>query len=132
MKGFIPKFYRDGSADAWVYPAGAAATYHIGEALKLTSGKVGACTGNDTPDFICMAEIVIATAGDPVPCIPVSESTEYEVELAAAVSGLAAGSVVAISSDAMSLAAVSSGTGGVKVVSTTGAAKGDKAVVKFK
>lgn len=131
MAGFIPYIYKDGSADAWQYPEAAAATYHIGDALKTSSGKVTKATANDLPEYICMAEKVCA-AGDELPCIPVSESTEYEVELTAAVTAAVPGAVVAISSDSASLAAVASGTGSVRVVSGEGTAKGDKVIVRFK
>lgn len=131
-KGFIPKFYRDGAVDGWVYKPAAAATYNIGEALKISSGNVTKASGTDEPLYICMADIVIGTAGDIVPCIPVDRSTEFEVKLSATVSGLAAGVNCSIATSGNSLAANAQGaTGHILCVSTTGTASGNVAVVKI-
>lgn len=130
MAGFIPKTYNDGAVDPWFYLPAASGTYHIGEALYQSSGNLTKASGTTVPTFICMAEKVVSTAGESIPAIAVNPDTEYEVELAASVSGLKNGSMADISSDGMSLAAATSG-GIVRVITTTGAAVGDKAVVKF-
>lgn len=130
MAGFIPKTYNDGAVDPWVYLPAATGTYHIGEALYQASGNLTKASGTTAPTFICMAEKVVSTAGESIPAIEVNPDTEYEVELAASVSGLKNGSMADISTDGMSLAAATSG-GIVRVITTTGAASGDKAVVKL-
>ena len=76
-----------------------------------------------------MAEKVTTAAGELIPAIPVDESTEFEVTLAAAVSGLKAGTTANISADGMSL--VASENGVFRVVSASGAAIGDVAVGRF-
>ena len=129
MAGFIPKFYHDGAVDSWVHFPAAVGAYHIGMALTQTSGNLTKASGTTKPTYICMAEGKIETAGDVIAAIPVDESTEFEVVLTAAVSGLAAGTTANISTDGMSLVA---GEGGVfRVVSATGAAIGDVAVGRF-
>ena len=130
MAGFIPKTYNDGAVDPWVYLPAATGTYHIGEALYQSSGNLTKASGTTAPTFICMAEKVVSTAGESIPAIEVNPDTEYEVELASSVSGLKNGSMADISTDGMSLTAATSG-GIVRVITTTGAAVGDKAVVKF-
>lgn len=130
MAGFIPKNYNDGAVDPWFYLPAASGTYHIGEALYQSSGNLTKASGTTAPTFICMAEKVVSTAGESIPAIEVNPDTEYEVVLTAAVSGLKNGSMADISTDGMSLAAATSG-GIVRVITTTGAAIGDKAVVKL-
>ena len=129
MAGFIPKFYHDGAVDAWVHFPAAAGEYHIGMALTQTSGNLAKASGAVKPTYICMAEKVTTAAGELIPAIPVDASTEYEVVLTAAVSGLKAGTAANISSDGMSL--VSGENGVFRVVSATGAAIGDVAVGRF-
>ena len=129
MAGFIPKFYHDGAVDAWVHFPAAAGEYHIGMALTQTSGNLAKASGAVTPTYICMAEKVTTAAGELIPAIPVDESTEFEVTLAAAVSGLKAGTTANISTDGMSLGAGENGV--FRVVSASGAAIGDVAVGRF-
>lgn len=129
MAGFIPKFYHDGAVDAWVHFPAAAGEYHIGMALTQTSGNLAKASGAVKPTYICMAEKVTTAAGELIPAIPVDESTEFEVILTAAVSGLKAGTAANISSDGMSLVAGENGV--FRVVSATGAAIGDVAVGRF-
>lgn len=129
MAGFIPKFYHDGAVDAWVHFPAAAGEYHIGMALTQTSGNLAKASGAVKPTYICMAEKVTTAAGELIPAIPVDASTEFEVILTAAVSGLKAGTAANISSDGMSLVAGENGV--FRVVSASGAAIGDVAVGRF-
>lgn len=129
MAGFIPKFYHDGAVDSWVHFPAAVGEYHIGMALTQTSGNLTKASGATKPTYICMAEGKIENAGDVIAAIPVDESTEFEVVLTAAVSGLAAGTKANISTDGMSIVAGESGV--FYIVSATGAAVGDKAVGRF-
>ena len=129
MAGFIPKFYHDGAVDAWVHFPAAAGEYHIGMALTQTSGNLAKASGAVKPTYICMAEKVTTAVGELIPAIPVDESTEFEVILTAAVSGLKAGTTANVSTDGMSLVAGENGV--FRVVSATGAAIGDVAVGRF-
>lgn len=129
MAGFIPKFYHDGAVDAWVHFPAAAGEYHIGMALTQTSGNLAKASGAVKPTYICMAEKVATEAGELIPAIPVDASTEFEVILTAAVSGLKAGATANISADGMSLVAGENGV--FRVVSASGAAIGDVAVGRF-
>ena len=129
MAGFIPKFYHDGAVDSWVHFPAAAGEYHIGMALYQTSGNLAKATGSTKPTYICMAEKTTTEAGELIPAIPVDDSTEFEVVLTAAVSGLKAGTTANISTDGMSLVAGESGV--FRVVSASGAAEGDVAVGRF-
>ena len=129
MAGFIPKFYHDGAVDAWVHFPAAAGEYHIGMALTQTSGNLAKASGAVKPTYICMADKVTTEAGELIPAIPVDASTEFEVILTAAVSGLKAGTTANISADGMSLVAGENGV--FRVVSASGAAIGDVAVGRF-
>lgn len=129
MAGFIPKFYHDGAVDAWVHFPAAAGEYHIGMALTQTSGNLAKASGAVKPTYICVAEKVTTAAGELIPAIPVDASTEFEVVLTAAVSGLKAGTAANISADGMSLVAGENGV--FRVVSASGAAIGDVAVGRF-
>ena len=129
MAGFITKFYHDGAVDAWVHFPAAAGEYHIGMALTQTSGNLAKASGAVKPTYICMAEKVTTAAGELIPAIPVDASTEFEVALTAAVSGLKAGTTANISADGMSLVAGENGV--FRVVSASGAAIGDVAVGRF-
>lgn len=129
MAGFIPKFYHDGAVDSFVHFPAAVGEYHIGMALTQTSGNLTKASGSTKPTYICMFEGKTENAGDAIAAIPVDESTEFEVVLAAAVSGLAAGTRANISTDGMSLVAGESGV--FRVVSATGAAIGDVVVGRF-
>lgn len=129
MAGFIPKFYHDGAVDAWVHFPAAAGEYHIGMALTQTSGNLAKASGAVKPTYICMAEKVTTAAGELIAAIPVDASTEFEVALTAAVSGLKAGTTANISADGMSLVAGENGV--FRVVSASGAAIGDVAVGRF-
>lgn len=129
MAGFIPKFYTDGAVDPWVHAPAAVGEYHIGMALVQTSGNLTQASGATKPTHICMAERKITSVGDILAAIPVDASTEFEVVLTAAVSGLTAGSTANISTDGMSIVAGESGV--FRVVSASGAAIGDTAVGRF-
>ncbi len=129
MAGFIPKFYHDGAVDSFVHFPAAAGEYHIGMALTQTSGNLTKASGSTKPTYICMFEGTAENAGDAIAAIPVDESTEFEVVLTAAVSGLAAGTRANISTDGMSLVAGESGV--FRVVSASGAAIGDVVVGRF-
>jgi hypothetical protein len=76
-----------------------------------------------------MCEKTVGTAGEVIAAIPVDATTEFAVVLTAAVSGLTAGAVAGISSDGMSVAA--NAEGAIHVVSTSGAAIGDTAIIKI-
>lgn len=129
MAGFIPHVYGDGKVDGWVHLGAAAGTYHVGMALVLTSGNLTKASGATKPTHICMCEKTVGTAGEVIAAIPVDATTEFAVVLTAAVSGLTAGAVAGISSDGMSVAA--NAEGAIRVVSTSGAAIGDTAIIKI-
>lgn len=129
MAGFIPHVYGDGKVDGWVHLGAAAGTYNVGMALTLTSGNLTKASGTTKPTHICMTKKTVATAGEVIAAIPVDPTTEFAVELTAAVSGLTAGSAAGISSDGMSL--VANADGAFKVVSASGTAIGSTAIGKF-
>ncbi|MBR5869500.1 MAG: hypothetical protein IKZ09_00560 [Clostridia bacterium] len=129
MAGFIPHVYGDGKVDGWAHLGAAVGTYHVGMALNLTSGNLAKASGATKPTHICMCEKTVSTAGEVIAAVPVDPTTEFAVVLTAAVSGLTAGSAAGISSDGMSLAA--NADGAIRVVSTSGAAIGDTAIIKI-
>lgn len=129
MAGFIPHVYGDGKVDGWAHLGAAVGTYHVGMALTLTSGNLAKASGATKPTHICMCEKAVGTAGEVIAAVPVDPTTEFAVVLTAAVSGLTAGATAGISSDGMSLAA--NADGAIRVVSTSGAAIGNTAIIKI-
>ena len=129
MAGFIPHVYGDGKVDGWAHLGAAVGAYHVGMALTLTSGNLAKASGATKPTHICMCEKTVSTEGEVIAAVPVDPTTEFAVVLTAAVSGLTAGSAAGISSDGMSLSA--NADGAIRVVSTSGAAIGDTAIIKI-
>lgn len=130
MRGFIPKFYRDGQPDGYLYLP-AVGERHIGQALAREGGMLVAAGPASDVRYISMYE-GNAKDGDVIPVIAVDCSTEYEVVLEAAVDGLAPGVVCDIASGGMGIGGVAAdGDGALRVISCTGAAIGDTAVVQF-
>lgn len=129
MAGFIPHVYGDGKVDGWAHLGAAVGTYHVGMALNLTSGNLAKASGATKPTHICMCEKTVSAAGEVIAAVPVDPTTEFAVVLTAAVSGLTDGATAGISSDGMSLAA--NADGAIRVVSTSGAAIGDTAIIKI-
>ena len=146
MKGFIPKFYRDGQPDGYITLPCAAGAYQIGQALAIAAGKLVVLVDAAPLEVALKLKVADPTTGakyismyegtvgdgDVIPVIAVDCSTEYEVVLEAAVGGLVPGVVCVIASGGMGIGGVASdGKGALRVISCTGAAIGDTAVVQF-
>lgn len=126
---FMPHSY-DSALQPWEYPAAAAGTYKVGQALKLASGKVTA-TGaalTTTPPYICMADITVAD-GEPVPVIRTKHDIIFETTLSAAAESAAVGSKLQVSKDGLTVDAAAAGT--FEVVHLAGTAAGDMVRGRF-
>ena len=122
---FIPVKSDNGAVLPWEYMPAAEATYKAGHLLTVSGGKVTALTNASatTPPYLCMADVTVATAGDPIPVTRVSRDWIYETELNAALSTAAPGVKVQVAADGVSVA---TGKGTFELVSVEGTAKGDR------
>ena len=127
MKGFIPKFYRDGQPDGYLYLPAVAGTYQVGQALYVNGGLVACANPSSGVKYVSMYEGTVKE-GEVSPVICVDCSTEYEVVLEEPVSGLAPGAEFEVDATGMKI-----GVQGehMRVISCTGANAGDTAVVQF-
>ena len=115
-----------GALIPWEYLPAAAGTYHVGQALQVTGGKVAAISADlkTTPEYICEAEITVA-AGEPVPVTRVSKNHIYETTLAAAASGADIGAKLQVAAGGLTAKYASDTPGTFEVVTITGTAAGD-------
>ena len=115
-----------GALIPWEYLPAAAGTYHVGQVLQVTDGKVAALSADlkTVPQYICEAEIT-AQAGDPIPVTRVSKNHIYETTLAAAASGADIGAKLQVASSGLEAKYDSATTGAFEVVTITGTNRGD-------
>lgn len=131
MKGFIPKFYRDGQPDAYKYLPADANSYTIGKPLCVSGGRLTAAYGTDKVQYISMYEGDI-TEETVIPVIAVDQATEYEVVLENAVAGLVPGMKCKLDELGTGLSVLDDGEeANVIVLTCTGESIGDTAVVQF-
>jgi hypothetical protein len=91
---FIVNALNSARTGAFEYVMGTAnTTYTRGEALKMTSGGLVACTSTDTPEFIAEAAAVMGSTATLLPVHRVMEGTEYATTMGA-VNGTPAAIVV--------------------------------------
>ena len=118
----LPFSYNGETPTPWQWQAASANTYKVGDALRCSTGGIGVlgkCTGSNKPDYICMADVTVSTAGELIPVIPVSENVIYQTKLAVSSSSIMVGTAYTIHTDGASITSTS--TGGVaRVVSYNG------------
>lgn len=107
----------DGRIPAWEYYDATGLTPKVGQALKLSGGKLVSGASEAKPQFVCMREQATAVAeGDaPIPVIAVNNGMILEMAGTATV-----GATVKVATDGMSVTADSAGKGVVVAVPATG------------
>lgn len=122
---FIPVKSDNGAVLPWEYMPAAAATYKAGQLLTVRGGKVTALTADSatTPPYLCMADVTVATAGDPIPVTRVSRDWIYESELKEAMNAAEPGAKASVAAAGVSVASTA---GTFELVSVEGTAAGDK------
>jgi len=106
--------------------ANTAVTYHVGDALVITSGKAALAGSTAKPEYIA------AQAGlglDTLSAYQVNNDQEYETVLAET-GTVVVGTKVTLSSTSDSITTATT-NGVAEVISVAGTASGSKAVVKF-
>ena len=122
---FIPVKSDNGAVLPWEYMPAAAAADQVGQRRAVSGGTVTAQTDASatTPPYLCMADVTVATAGDPIPVTRVSRDWIYESELNAAMGTAAPGVKASVAADGVSVASTA---GTFELVSVEGTAAGDK------
>ena len=103
--------------------------YSIGEALTITAGKATKCTATTKPTHMCVRDQK-ADAEPTVLVYPISGTMVFETHITAAPTGLATGSKVTLSADALGVTATTT-SGVCEIVDVRNAAAGDLVTVKF-
>lgn len=108
----------------------AAATYEVGDTLKLnaSTGGVEKCYGTNKPEYICACQTV-AASGDTIAVNPVYEGQTWRTQFSADGSALKAGAKVTIASDSRKVTATT--TSGVAQLLENGGATNAYVLVKF-
>jgi hypothetical protein len=105
-------------------------TYKVGEALKVTSGKVTKCSGDALVEFVSLADYEAPSANsDELPCFVVTQDMVWEVATSAfSATTQVRGAAVTIDTTGTKVTATAASDGlGAKVFETRGAkATGDK------
>ena len=103
----------------------------IGEALKLSSGKLTKCTATDKPEFIAIGQVGASDANRKVAVCRVESNQVYEVPVTAAPTSLKVGDKVTLDTDGLRVTATTT-SGVVTIESLNGAtAAGDTIVVRI-
>lgn len=107
-----------------------AATYNVGDALAISSGKLAKVTGTAVPTFIS-CESGVKTSTDVLAVNPVYEGFEYLTTLAATGTSLVIGNKVTIHTDSAQVTATTT-SGVAEIVEILGGGEeGSEVIVKF-
>lgn len=101
---FKPCTIDDGHVPPIEYIPAEAGTYKVGECLAIDTADSHQLDTSTNPTHICVADKVIATAGDPLPCIRIVPGMIFETELSAN-GTLHIGSAYWVTSDGLKVAA---------------------------
>ena len=113
------------------YDATASEAISIGEALKLSSGKLTKCASTDKPEFIAIGQVGANDADRKVAVCRVEPNQVYEVPVTATPTSLKVGEKVTLSGDGLQVTATTA-SGVVTIESLNGAtAAGDTIVVRI-
>lgn len=120
---FQPIKSNNGAKLPWEYLPAAAGTYHAGQLLTITGGKLAAISAatDVTPPYLCMGEKTVAD-GEILPVTRVSRDYIYETTLAAAATDAVLGGKIKVAKDGLE---ATTGAGTFEVVFAEGTAKGD-------
>lgn len=132
MKGFIPHIIENTETEALYHiEATASATYKIGEALIISSGKAAIDSAGAFPQYLCRTAVTLGSAGGVIAVTPLRDDIVYETEVGTTISGGAIGAQVTIDSDGMTVEAVGSGQEAVfEIVDAEGFSAGDTVYVR--
>lgn len=104
--------------------------YHVGEALKLASGKVTLCSDAVAPSHVCVGPV---DDNGVVPCVEVQKYMEFETTLGVAPTDsttVGVGDKVTLHTDGMQVTATKAG-GVAEVTGIDGQTVGSRVTVKF-
>lgn len=132
MFGFYRANGRKNAPAIITVPSTASTSYHVGDALVLTSGAATKAGATVKPTHICAQEYVAPASGNqPIAVYPVLDGYEWITTFAAAPTGIVAGSKVTLHTDSAQVTATTA-SGVAEVVDMYGAtASGDEVIVKF-
>lgn len=115
-----------GTAVPFEYLEAAAGTYHVGQCLTVTDGKLAAI--NDamatTPEYICEAEKTVAEGGV-LPVTRVSKIHIYETTLSAAAENAVVGDKLRVAAGGNQAEYTDGNTGTFELVALSGNGEGD-------
>lgn len=129
----------DGHIPSLEYLEAGAITPRLGLALKLASGKLAVASGTDVPEFICNCEYANAdnsgyaavTSGTIIPVFKVEDDMIFVTTNSAALTSVAVGAKVQLSSDGLQVTATTASTGGAEIVAKDADAVGSTVYVRF-
>lgn len=131
MFDFYNSQIKPNSPDLIWKPTTASETYHVGETLKLSSGKVTKASGTDVPEFVCMAEYVApATGMKDIPVTEINPGQLWAAPLQASGASLVVGDKVTIHTDGLQITATTT-SGVAEIVEIPNTAVGSKVLVKL-
>ncbi len=132
MFGFYRANGRKNTPAIMTVPSTAGTTYHVGEALVLTSGAATKAGATVKPTHICAQEYVAPASGNqPIAVYPILDGYEWITTFAAVPKNLAVGSKVTIHTDSAQVTATTE-NGVAEIVDLYSAsAIGDEVIVKF-
>lgn len=115
-----------GTVVPFEYLEAAAGTYHVGQCLTVTDGKLAAINEAmaTTPEYICEAEKTVAEGGV-LPVTRVSKTCIYETTLLAAEVALVVGDKLRVAAGGNQAEYVDGNTGTFEVVAFSGTDEGD-------
>lgn len=128
--GFVPAYINQGHMQGWEYKAAAAETFHVGEALTVSSGNLTKASGTTAPSYISMFEGVVASAGTEIPVIAVDHDARYAVPSSEAMTSRKVGDKVTIYTDGMKVTATTT-SGVATIVELPETAAGGTVIVKL-
>ena len=112
-------------------PTTASTTYHVGDALVLSSGALVLATGTTKPTHISQSEYKApATGMEDLPCLLVNSDMEFKTTFAATPTSIVVGNKVTIHTDGEQVTATTT-SGVAEVVNKLGNASGSEVIVKF-
>lgn len=80
-----------------VYVPCGTGTFKVGQAMIIDSGVLDVAEDAETPEYICMKDVTVASSGELVPCYKVHDNIIWEVPAAVSISGVAIGTKLQIS-----------------------------------
>lgn len=126
---FVPVKRSTGAMLPWEYLGAAAGTYHAGQMLTVSEGKLAALSlaSAETPPYLCMADVKAAD-GQVIPVTRVEEDCIYETQLKAEYAAAKVGVKMQVEADGLT---ASEGAGTFQLVEVCGTKEGDTVRGRF-